>query len=831
MSMAESNPGLDFVDEASGTINKEGVGVFANETLTKAHADILGRYHSFLGSETHSKIISNLSADLGERDKLTRALNRIAEIGSQAELWALENYREDKFDEQIAAKAKEYSEGRGVNDSENYYDALGDKHDQAVAVAVAEFYKDYAEKIAQLKEITKEDQDKRSYELAEKIRRDGGELNTSEGREKAVQEGKFTQAEVDAILRSNLIPGIGVESEFNKEGYQNQDEWDKAVFKAASGLLEDELTKKIESLAETDPEREIYLRALDIYRRRTEKREGNEPLAGERPEQGEAKEPEGIEAEEAQPEQPAEAPAETPAEETAPEDTEAPSEETAPEATPSEEAQTVEPGGPERTSGPKPESPELSNLRTELGEAREEYILAKRTSRSFWRNLAGNIRSLFWDRSDNPAHRLQTTRERYERLRNIVAAQSATEAVERPETTENDSQEAYRNEVAVQAIAALTQEMRAFSEQEFAVNAESRWHRVYSRIYRNPWVRAAIGLGLNLGIGVSAGMGLFPVTGALIAGRWAFGTAGLEGALHGAQDIYSSRRGARSSRGLDLEGGRVLGTTYEDIANRMAAHYEDRIRKHQTDYSNLERGLIGEYYQRLGEMIHGNLMVSRENPNTATADILMDVLNRQNRIEQYQTGSVEWNRRWAARRWLAAGVGSALLTGVTNADNLRHIGLPKVGPLHIGGTGAPTGHETPMPTASPGTPEAPSNYTTVNLGPDGDYSKILGEPSIHSLHGLIQNDMAHYKFANLPDCKYADLWKAGNFNPHDVNQLNEFWRLWQSNPVQNQAELARGVDAFFNLNGNSVAYGPLTNELIKGSTFKLPLNWAQILNS
>lgn len=101
-------------------------------------------------------------------------------------------------------------------------------------------------------EITDEEKKVAAYFLAEKIKKHGQQLIKQEDRDKLVQENVFTKKEVDVILRAGLVRGADVEPEYNKEGFENDEKWNKAVFESASTILE-ESRKKEERQAPAKP--------------------------------------------------------------------------------------------------------------------------------------------------------------------------------------------------------------------------------------------------------------------------------------------------------------------------------------------------------------------------------------------------------------------------------------------------------------------------------------------------------------------------------------------------------------------------------------------------
>lgn len=108
---------------------------------------------------------------------------------------------------------------------------------------------------ADAKPITKQYKQVAAYYLAEKIRRYGGEFVDPQKREELIRKGVFKPDEVEAILKAGLVKWAqgGVDNNF-----KNDEEWDKAVFETAAGILEKQvkepnsITKKTAALSKKD---------------------------------------------------------------------------------------------------------------------------------------------------------------------------------------------------------------------------------------------------------------------------------------------------------------------------------------------------------------------------------------------------------------------------------------------------------------------------------------------------------------------------------------------------------------------------------------------------
>ncbi|QQG43281.1 MAG: hypothetical protein HYW45_03700 [Candidatus Daviesbacteria bacterium] len=240
---------------------------FALQNLRQARTKIQDRLTTLVESDTLKNILSYKTSQ--EQDDLTQHLADLQKVSQErTDFWLNGFYQDDDhFDNQVNTKAEDYTQNDGGDPKENYLKALGNRHDQTMAVI--DYFRNFAEKVEEIKEITDEDKNLAAYHLAEKIREYGADLVKAEDREKVIASGQMTKEEVEVSLRSGLIQYADVEPEFNKEGFTSDEEWDQAVFETAAGLLEDQLIQKISEAASTDEDKEIYNRALDIYHLRT----------------------------------------------------------------------------------------------------------------------------------------------------------------------------------------------------------------------------------------------------------------------------------------------------------------------------------------------------------------------------------------------------------------------------------------------------------------------------------------------------------------------------------------------------------------------------------
>ncbi|MFH0937322.1 MAG: hypothetical protein V1808_03440, partial [Candidatus Daviesbacteria bacterium] len=90
-------------------------------------------------------------------------------------------------------------------------------------------------------EITQEDKEKGAYFLADKIKQYGADFVDPDKRARLIADGIFNEDEVKAVLQAGLVKdaegGAAV-------SFANDEAWNKGVFETASGVLEDQATKK-----------------------------------------------------------------------------------------------------------------------------------------------------------------------------------------------------------------------------------------------------------------------------------------------------------------------------------------------------------------------------------------------------------------------------------------------------------------------------------------------------------------------------------------------------------------------------------------------------------
>lgn len=798
----------EFFDRDSGNINKEGVRKHASETLKNAHSRISEKLRALRGGETLRTILNSKTPE--EQETISQSLDAVDGIGAHALEWEKDNYAADEgspdssaaFDKQIVTKALEYSQTRNAPEAQNYSDALGNRHDQAVGVS--EFFDDFAKRVEGLKEIGEEDKRQEAYHLWEKVNNHSEEFKTLEGRQSLLEnpDSNVTAEDIKAILDAGLIIGADTEPTVSRDrflspdGTINQEEWNKAVFEAASGILEDRLIEEINQLADTDTAREIYERAEDVYRRRT----------------GTAGAPESA---------PVESPVESPPPTETPPPAEPPtSTEPGTEGGDGNEGDEGDAGGPpaggEGGDGERiPEEGLVNKAKDEMNLMAERYILAKRRSRSFWGNLGSNLAAAARNLVRRPDvaggdDAVRQTRLSYETARNRYLALRTQREVNQAvtESTTDAQRTAYRERVAENVVRFLVEEMSSFSQRELAlINPQNAVAKALGRVYSNPWARTAIGLGLNFGILASTAMGALPVSAALaFVARGGFGTIGAEGGLHGIQNIYSGNLGARRtlerSEIIDRADGEGPNGT-EDIRRRMASFYEERMRTRQARVSETENRLIAEYQTRITRQIQELISTPGEgqitgNRDEQTAALLMAALKVEN-ANTSKDQALQFARRAGATRWaVAAGLAGAgtLLTTDWRPGGATGGGVP-------GGGGEAIGP-----------PGLSSTETMTFTGPDPHYGDVLHNPDVSSLWAWSQARVAE------------NAMGIQSFDWSDPDKLSKFNELWNGPEHGKYASMAgRLNDTVRNMN-----QGVISGDLIPHNrAITIPRNLAGIL--
>lgn len=250
-----------------GSINKEALREGVSSALDQNYTDLSA--HSKIPSfrETISYALSAFSVP--ERRVIAASFRGILSRISNVDAWNKDNYQtEDVFETRIKEKAveiaekKPYEEERNNLDA-NYFEALGSRYDQALAAR--DSWDIYANNVLNIQPISSGAKEQAAASLSDRIKVHGGQMITKDGREKLVEDGIFTELEITASLRSGLVEYADAEATYHKDGFKTHEEWDKAVYETAAGVIEYGWLEEVKRLASLNPESEIETKARDYY--------------------------------------------------------------------------------------------------------------------------------------------------------------------------------------------------------------------------------------------------------------------------------------------------------------------------------------------------------------------------------------------------------------------------------------------------------------------------------------------------------------------------------------------------------------------------------------
>lgn len=763
---------LRFIDKDKG-IDKPKLQTETNGTLAEASETIKKAVDGMDMRQDILAIRNRLSdAEKADFDKL---LGELRAKGGEANGWRVDNYADGGvFDRRIVEKAQEYGRNRPEkSNDDNYFDALGERHDQAVAVGSV--FQELAGKVAGLTEITADQKNNLAHELADKIRTNGEQIKTAAGREELVRNKTFTQDQVDAIVKSGLVAGADVEPTFHKAefaagGFPNQEAWDKAVYETASGILEDRLVGQIKEIAGTDTGRLIYEKAMDVWKKRTGAKEpeskptiedskpkketvediqkkigdietqiditrqaGGDPAALEK-QLEEAKYQLGMTGlMDAQPKtEDATVLATSPAKETAPT---TPTTETPPSAT-----------RPDSAADAEKRKADIAEAKKYMAETAKRYIQRRQTTRNFWKTLL-----LSWtsgNKDFTPQGERETAREEYHKARDKYIELQATEDVrsEFPDTsglTPEDQAKAraeYDDKLGQKEAVLLSEEILRFSSNETALNVPPKLLRVLSKLGRNPLVR----VGIAAGFWGSTVTGFLPGMVGFGAAQAATGYIGLKGSMDLAAEQYAARFGAEKK---DINETKIGGMKLEERTQREAALYEARVKNSQTEVGATEENIRKVDAQAIREAVQRFISENKITGDTpeARAKCLTELLQKEKTIAIYSRDvaidkKIDTNRRRnALRGFVAAGAVGAVVaveTGiaqnaadyVTNWWNGSTPTVEAVTPPTPDVAGTPLGPEYPTNTVNPFKDLSPDGGMPSWSGwADGEIGKTIQE--------------------------------------------------------------------------------------------------------
>lgn len=563
MATIEGNPELNFVGDGN-FINKEGVRSFASNELQTSARRVNEQRGNFLGNTTHSRLVNSLGTNLEERDRLTRSVNKIQEIGNSALVWDRNNYQdEEAFERSINAKAEEYSHGQ--HDAAHYYSSLHNRHDQALAVT--EFYRNFADRVAQLNQEKPEeidqaewnnqmiqtinqlgemDVEKEIYENAEVIHRARIERNAQQ----------ITPVQSEPETVQELVTPEENRSEVPASAEaEHQDQIDEEVSVPEEQQPEPQVEAVDEFLVNQQEIDEAYagvLRSKEVYARfkRTER--------------------------------------------------------SAWKSTGHNIRAVVKNIGHGFKVGFKAGWRGARRLfRRGQAETQPQPTQAERAA-ELKRKFVVNAREEAWSN-------YQAALNRWTSLKN--------------RRSHGENKEAFARGVAED----LGEEMNKLSQREIELNNQGLYHKLAAGWVARPWWQRFIGgWVVNAGIGAAIGTGLFPAAAILLGLRVLMGTAGTEAGLAKLQTWLSMKFGLKSEpkRGVESAVGRI---NKGEAARRAAAWYEYRVRNRIENQTELEQTIRRTYRDRMAEDLAGCLQdVSTAQAAGLLGRLTIDVANERN---------------------------------------------------------------------------------------------------------------------------------------------------------------------------------------------------------
>ncbi|RJP46019.1 MAG: hypothetical protein C4584_02275 [Armatimonadetes bacterium] len=321
----------------------------------------------------------------------------------------------------------------------------------------------------------------------------------------------------------------------------------------------------------------------------------------------------------------------------------------------------------------------IQYLVMELDRSRYEYIVARKKARSFWKNLAGNMTSLWGYQGLTPDQTVAIKRDIYEALKNRHIATISVSEINKLEQEVDSDQTAlrrYREKVVRRVTEKIAQETGIFIEVESRASQQNILESLNNRFYRHTWWRSGIGFGLSFGVGVSAALGLVPVSMGLVGLRGVFTAVGYEGLIHGACDFYSENFGRRKN----LFDDRSFNLSAPEVEMRLSSFYEDDIRKHRLPHENSTAAMLFEKYA-------GHLTTTLNDPlRRLEGDSYKDfdrvstrieeILNMHNSFNRLSDGVLIRKRREATARWMIAFGMSAATSYFITPERLKIVAEP-----------------------------------------------------------------------------------------------------------------------------------------------------------
>lgn len=351
------------------------------------------------------------------------------------------------------------------------------------------------------------------------------------------------------------------------------------------------------------------------------------------------------------------------------------------------------PATPEDPNAREREDAEIARLTQELGLKRDEYIKAREITRSFWRNLVGNIVAFGTAEIKSPAAYREAKRTEYEAARNaLIKLQAETEAKRKglsvpdmpaplAEGATDDEREAhaasvtkaeedkkkYDQEILSTAINLITAEKYELAKEDFEnMNRSNAVARALERLAKNPTVRLAVAGGLL----ASTATGFLPGVAAFGAAQAGLSVVGMKGALDFGAEQWAGKFGDER-KNLSTE--QLMKMDQDERDRRDAALLEMGIKRNQNP-EQAKNGVITNAEQKNDAMSQERIQVavqkmrergeiSGNTPQERAASVLNAILKEGN-LNGAIDSKIDKNRRWNAVRWVAALGGAAAFSGL-----------------------------------------------------------------------------------------------------------------------------------------------------------------------
>ncbi len=410
-------------------------------------------------------------------------------------------------------------------------------------------------------------------------------------------------------------------------------------------------------------------------------------------------------------------------------------------------------------SAPEETEHEWKQTEETMDQAAMEYIKNRRISRSVFSIFGGQDQKMF------------SSREEYERLRNDRIIKRVLS-----EEIPFEDQLGRRRHFSSHAASLIISEMERFRMKEAEYLASNPHHRFWSTIYRNPWSRAAVGLGINVGLGISAASGMLPATAILTAARVIWGAVGFEGVYHGIQDEVSRSSGARKP----LSGSEIEKMDTKDLQVRIGSLDEDIMRKNRSDNENLDSTLAyAEYRMKLARSIEEELAKNGVVFSSPPLESLHQSISNADKLLPQKDQALIFERNSLLSRSAAGLLTSALFTFIPwrslIPNPFEHTPAPPATPTPVAVSPEPT-VPPPLPTPEPDTVDY------AFLASDPYFANTLENDTVSSVKGLAEGQLA------LNHCH------INYFDPYNPENTSMFRNCWNQDPLLNFRRIQAYID-------------------------------------